>query len=100
MTIEPDSVLTPPDGADKPKKILDQTRDVLRLKHYSLRTERSYCDCIERFIRFHQLRHPHEMVASYITQFLTHLYRVGIFSAASQNHESISIGSLDQPDST
>src|SRR5882724_9989711 len=27
---------------------LDQTRDVLRLKHYSLRTERSYCDWIER----------------------------------------------------
>jgi len=41
MTIEPDSVLTPPGGADKPKKLLDQTRDVLRLKHYSLRTERS-----------------------------------------------------------
>src|SRR5437773_12368912 len=32
----------------KPKKLLDQTRDVLRLKHYSLRTERSYCDWIER----------------------------------------------------
>src|SRR5260370_1884912 len=85
MTIEPDSVLTPPDGADKPKKILDQTRDVLRLKHYSLRTERSYCDWIERFIRFHQLRHPNEMGASEITQFLTHLARVGNVAAATQN---------------
>ena len=46
---------------DKPKKLMDQVRDVLRLKHYSLRTERSYCDWIERFIRFHQLRHPKEM---------------------------------------
>jgi hypothetical protein len=30
-------------------------------KHYSLRTERTYCDWIERFIRFHGLRHPREM---------------------------------------
>jgi site-specific recombinase XerD len=69
----------------KPKKLLDQTRDVLRLKHYSLRTERSYCDWIERFIRFHQLRHPKEMGAANITQFLTHLARVGNVSAATQN---------------
>jgi len=85
MTIEPDSVLTPPDDADKPKKLLDQTRDVLRLKHYSLRTERSYCDWIERFIRFHHLRHPAEMGASEITEFLTHLARVGNVAAATQN---------------
>jgi Phage integrase, N-terminal SAM-like domain len=45
----------------KSKKLLDQVRDVMRLKHYSLRTERSYCDWIERFIRFHELRHPREM---------------------------------------
>ena len=69
----------------KPKKLLDQTRDVLRLKHYSLRTERSYCDWIERFIRFHQLRHPKEMGVAEITQFLTHLARIGNVSAATQN---------------
>jgi integron integrase len=72
-------------AASKPKKLLDQTRDVLRLKHYSLRTERSYCDWIERFIRFHQLRHPKEMGVAEITQFLTHLARVGNVSAATQN---------------
>ena len=33
-------------------------RDVMRLKHYSLRTERTYCDWVERFIRFHKLSHP------------------------------------------
>ena len=69
----------------KPKKLLDQTRDVLRLKHYSLRTERSYCDWIERFIRFHRLRHPREMGVTEITQFLTHLARIGNVSAATQN---------------
>src|SRR5437899_7675130 len=85
MTIEPDSVVTPADIAGKPKKLLDQARDVLRLKHYSLRTERSYCDWIERFIRFHHLSHPGEMGASEITQFLTHLARVGNVAAATQN---------------
>src|SRR5437667_11285112 len=69
----------------KPKKILDRTMDVLRLKHYSLRTERSYCDWIERFIRFHRLRHPREMGVTEITQFLTHLARIGNVSAATQN---------------
>jgi len=37
----------------KEKKLLDQMRDLMRVKHYSLRTERSYCDWVERFIRFH-----------------------------------------------
>jgi len=33
----------------------------MRLKQYSLRTERTYCDWIARFIRFHELRHPAKM---------------------------------------
>ncbi len=36
-------------------------RDVMRLKNYSLRTEQSYCDWVERFIRFHRMRHPAKM---------------------------------------
>jgi hypothetical protein len=54
-------------STDKPKKLLDRVRDALRVKHYSLRTERSYCDWIERFIVFHSKRnngvwrHPREM---------------------------------------
>jgi hypothetical protein len=38
--------LSSANSGGKPKKLLDQTRDVLRLKHYSVRTERSYCDWI------------------------------------------------------
>ena len=70
---------------DKPKKLMDQVRDVLRLKHYSLRTERSYCDWIERFIRFHQLRHPKEMGEAEVSSFLTQLARDGQVAAATQN---------------
>ena len=77
-------VVTPATGADKPKKLLDQMRDVLRLKHYSLRTERAYCDWVKRYIRFHGLRHPLEMNTPEIQAFLTDLARVGV-SASTQN---------------
>ena len=85
MALEPETVVTSADSTRKPKKLLDQTREALRLKHYSLRTERSYCDWIERFIRFHNLRHPREMSEPEITQFLTHLATVGNVAAATQN---------------
>jgi hypothetical protein len=42
----PQNVAAPPAG-NKPK-FLDQVRDVIRRKHFSLRTERIYCDCALR----------------------------------------------------
>jgi len=44
-------------------KLLDQVREVIRLKHYSIRTEQAYVQWIKRFIFFHQKRHPREMGA-------------------------------------
>src|SRR6266566_2754827 len=78
-------LLTESSAADKPKKLLERVRDVIRLKHYSLRTERTYCDWIERFIRFHRIRHPSEMGAAEVGEFLTHLARDGNVSASTQN---------------
>ena len=37
-------------------KLLDQVREVMRLKHYSIRTETAYCDWIRRYIKFHGMR--------------------------------------------
>jgi integron integrase len=56
-----------------PKKLLDQTRERLRLKHYSIRTEESYVSWIKRFILFHNKRHPKDMGAAEIEEFLSHL---------------------------
>jgi integron integrase len=72
-------------AVDKPKRLMDRVRDVMRVKHYSLRTERSYCDWIERFIRFHRMRYPSEMAAAEVGEFLTHLARDGHVSASTQN---------------
>ena len=63
--------------AAKEKKLLEQMRDVMRVKHYSLRTEQTYCDWVERFIRYHKLRHPREMGEIEVTEFLTDLARNG-----------------------
>ena len=57
---------------DKPR-LLDQVRDVIRLRHYSLRTEETYIQWIKRFILFHGKRHPLQMGEQEITAFLTHL---------------------------
>ena len=34
-------------------KLLDEVAEVMRLRHYSIHTERSYCDWIKRYVRFH-----------------------------------------------
>ena len=57
----------------KPKKLLDQVRDAIRRKHYSIRTEQAYVNWIRRYIFFHSVRHPAEMGAPEIEAFLTHL---------------------------
>ena len=69
----------------KEKKLLEQMRDLLRLKHYSYRTEQTYCDWVERFIRFHHLRHPREMGEPEMAEFLTYLAREGKVASPTQN---------------
>jgi site-specific recombinase XerD len=68
-----------------PKKLLDQVRDVIRLKHYSYRTEETYVQWIVRYILFHNKRHPKDMGVPEIEEFLTHLAVEGNVAAATQN---------------
>ncbi len=42
-------------------KLMDQVREVLRVRHYAIRTERSYCDWIKRYIKFHQMKAREEL---------------------------------------
>ena len=71
-------------GTGQPK-LLDQVRDRIRTKHYSIRTEQTYIDWIKRFILFHDKRHPAEMGEKEITAFLTHLAVNRKVAASTQN---------------
>jgi integrase len=69
-------------------KLLDQCREVMRLKHYSIRTERCYCDWIRRYIHFHKMRLREELTQepkAKIELFLSDLAVNGQVAAATQN---------------
>ena len=68
-----------------PKKLLDQVSDAIRVKHYSLRTEKTYKDWIKRYILFHNKRHPKDMGVDEILTFITYIATQRTLSAASQN---------------
>ena len=67
------------------RKLLDQVRDKIRLKHYSIRTEETYISWIKRYIYFHNKTHPEKMGKDEIEQFLTDLAVNGNVSPSTQN---------------
>jgi integron integrase len=67
------------------KPLLEQARDKIRAKHYSIRTEEAYLHWMKRFILFHRKRHPRDMGATEVEAFLSHLAVAGKVSASTQN---------------
>jgi hypothetical protein len=68
-----------------PKKLSEQVRDAICLKHYSYRTEQAYVGWIKRYIYFHNVRHESEMGAPEVEAFLTHLAVKENAAASTQN---------------
>jgi integron integrase len=68
-------------------KLLDQVREVMRLKHYSIRTERCYCDWIRRYIHFHGMKSREELLPGEprVEAFLSNLAVRGNVTASTQN---------------
>jgi integron integrase len=66
-------------------RLLDRVREAIRLRHLSRRTEKSYVGWVRRFVRYHGMRHPRELGAEEIRQFLTHLAVEGRVGASTQN---------------
>jgi len=66
-------------------KLLDQMRQVLRLKHLSIRTEEAYVSWVRRFILFNEKRHPKDMGAPEIRAFLSYLAAQEHVAASTQN---------------
>lgn len=67
------------------QRLLDQVREVIRIKHYSIRTEQAYVQWIRRYILFHGKRHPSELGAGHLSAFLSDLAVRGHVAASTQN---------------
>lgn len=65
-------------------RLLDQVRERIRGKHYSLRTEQAYLGWIKRYIFFHDKRHPRDMGKAEVGAFLGALAVERNVSAATQ----------------
>ncbi len=68
-----------------PPRLLDQLREQIRLRHYSLRTEQAYVHWVKRFILFHGKRHPRDMGQREMELFLSHLASDRRVTASTQN---------------
>jgi integron integrase len=66
-------------------KLLDQMKTIMRIKHYSLKTEKSYVQWVRRYIYFHNKQHPDEMGALDVQKFLSYLAVEQQVSASTQN---------------
>ena len=62
-------------STSKNRKLLDEVRDVMRLHHYSIHTERTYSNWIKRYIRYHRMTDRQDLIdgEARIEAFLTHL---------------------------
>src|ERR1019366_5469224 len=75
--------------ANPKSKLLDQLREVLRVKHYSLRTEEAYGQWVRRYLKFHRDAtgtwiHPRELGPADVVAFLNHLANVESVAAGTQ----------------
>jgi integron integrase len=68
-------------------KLLDQIREVMRLKHYSIRTERTYCQWVRRYVQFHQMKSREDMLPPEprMECFLSNLAVKGNVAVSTQN---------------
>src|SRR5262245_41483827 len=66
-------------------KLISRLRTALRIRHYSIRTERAYVDWVKRFIRASGMQHPEDLDAHHVASFLTSLAVDANVAASTQN---------------
>jgi integron integrase len=85
MDYRPETTDMHGDDSVRSPRLLDEVRRVLRTRHYSLRTEHVYVGWIRRFILANGKRHPRDMGAAEVEQFLSRLAVQGRVTASTQN---------------
>jgi len=68
-----------------PRRLLDEVRKAIHLRHYSYRTEKSYVHWIWRFVVFHDKQNPRLLGGAEVEKFLSHLAQERNVAAATQN---------------
>jgi len=76
----------PFDVAVPQPRLPDRVRHTIRLKHYSIRTEKGCVDWVRRYVHFHGLRHPDGLGAQEVDVFSTHLAVEGNVAASTQGN--------------
>jgi integron integrase len=86
IPLSPAPVAAPGVAPAVPRRgLIAEMRRVLRLRHRSLRTEKTYIDWVRRFVRFHGGRAPREMGPEEVTAFLSYLAQIRRVSSSTQN---------------
>lgn len=68
-----------------PPGLLEVVREKMRVRHLAFRTEQAYLQWIRRYVHFHQRRHPRDLGAAEVEQFLIHLAVSRKVSASTQS---------------
>jgi len=66
-------------------KLIPRLREAMRVRRYSLKTEKAYVHWVRRYILFHKMHHPKDMGPAEATAFLNHLANECKVSASTQN---------------
>jgi hypothetical protein len=72
-------------NGEQSPRLLEQVKNAIQVRHYSIRTEQAYIHWIKNYIYFHNKKHPKDMGDVEITAFLSHLASVKNVSASTQN---------------
>ncbi len=80
-----------PPSAGSRSKLLDRLSDAVRARRYSPRTEKAYRAWALRYVRYHGTRHPRDLGAEHVNQFLTHLAVHAGASASTQSQARAAI---------
>jgi hypothetical protein len=72
-------------------KLLNNVRNLMRVRHYSYETEKTYVYWIRQYIFFHNVRHPAEMGALEVERFLTYSAVERSVSASTQNQALVAL---------
>jgi integron integrase len=82
VVASPARIIADPAGVSA---LLEALRAAVRVRGYSVHTEKAYVAWVARFLMFHRQRTPDSLRVEHVRQFLNHLGASGLYGASTQN---------------